>query len=145
VKNPVLTISRSNNAFVFSGYNPGNTAKLLFKMLQGAPLLLGLETKLEKGRSSYIIPTSWNRECRIFVEQNDGIVTCKELKYGHPGISKHFQVGGLKNATLRIYPEDVVTAQMLHAYLNSEYPWKIGDVPVGLGDEKFGKYFTLKM
>lgn len=144
VKNPALTISRSNNAFIFSGYNPSNTVKLRFKMPQGAPLLLGLETKLEKGNSTYIMPTAWNRECRIFVEQNNGIVSCKELHSGQVGIGKRFQVSGLKNALVRIYPQDNVTAQSFNAYLNSEYPWKTGQILFKTGDEKFGKHYVVE-
>jgi len=144
IKNPVLTIARSNNAFIFSGYHPGNTVKLRLKMPQGAPLLLGLETKLEKGNSTYIMPTSWNRECRIFVEQNDGIISYKELHSGQLGIKKRYQVNGLKNATIHIYPEDHVTTQMFHAYLNSNYPWKTGQVSFKSGNEKSGRYFTIE-
>ena len=144
IKNPVLTIARSNNAFIFSGYNPGNTEKLRFKMPQGAPLLLGLETKLEKGNSTYIMPTAWNRECRIFVAQNDGIVACKELHSGQVGITKRFQVTGLKNATVRIFPGDKVTAQMFHAYVNADYPWRSGQVAFKTGDEKSGYCFVVE-
>ncbi|MEI6137621.1 MAG: hypothetical protein WCP85_00065 [Mariniphaga sp.] len=144
VKNPVLTISRSDNAFVFSGYNPGNTVKLRFKMAQGAPLLLGLETKLEKGNSTYVMPTAWNRECRLFITQNDGIVSCKELHSGQLGIKKRFEVTGLKNGTIRVYPQDDVTAQTFHAYVNSDYPWKTGQVQFATGDEKLGKHFVIE-
>lgn len=144
IKSPVLTIARSNNAYIFSGYNPSNTVKLRFKMPQGAPLLLGLETKLENGNSTYIMPTAWNRECRIFVEQNDGIVSCKELHSGQVGITKRFQVRGLKNATIRIYPEDDVVPQTFHAYLNSDYPWKTGQISFKAGNEKLGKYFVVE-
>lgn len=144
VKNPVMTISRSNNAFIFSGYDPGNTAKLRFKMAQGAPLLLGLETKLENGNSTYVMPTAWNRECRIFVEQNEGIVACRELHSGQVGISKRYQVTGLKNATVRIYPIDNVNAQMFHAYMNADYPWRTGQVLFKSGDTKLGKHFVVE-
>lgn len=144
VKNPVLTISRSNNAFIMSGYNPGNTVKLRFKMPQGAPLLTGLETKLEKGNSSYVMSTAWNRECRIFIEQDDGIVTCKELHSGQLGITRRFQVTGLQKATMRIYPENDVTDESFHAYVNADYPWKTGLFPFIQGDEKFGRYFEIE-
>jgi hypothetical protein len=144
LKNPVLTIARSNNAFVFSGYHPNNTVKLRFKMPQGAPLLLGLETKLEKGHSTYVMPTAWSRECRIFVEQNDGIVSCKELHSGQVGVSKRFQVTGLKNATVRIYPSDDVTAPSFRAFANASYPWKTGLVSFQPGDEKLGKHFVVQ-
>jgi hypothetical protein len=144
IKNPALTISRSNNAFIFSGYNPSNTVKLRFKMPQGAPLLLGLETKLQKGNSTYIMPTAWNRECRIFVEQNDGIVSCKELHSGQVGITKRFEISGLKNALVRIFPQVNVTAQYFHAYVNSEYPWKTGQVLFKEGDAKLGRHFVVE-
>ncbi|MFZ4725529.1 MAG: hypothetical protein ACOYMD_08775, partial [Paludibacter sp.] len=148
VKSPVFTISRSNNAFMFSGYNPSNTVKLRLKMLQGAPLFLGMETKLENGNSTYTMPTAWNRECRFFVEQNSGIVSLKELSSGELGISKRFQINGLKNATVRIYPENNITTQQFHAYINVyqkfEYPWFGGDIPFKTGDEKLGKYFVVE-
>ncbi len=144
ITNPVLTIARSNNAFIFSGYNPGNTVRLRFRMPQGAPLLLGFETKLGNGNSTYNMPTAWNRECRIFVEQENGIVSCKELHSGQLGITKRFQATGLKNATLRIYPADHVTAQTFHAYLNSGYPWKTGQVTFRKGTSLPGNYFVIE-
>lgn len=144
VKNPVLTISRSNNAFIFSGYNPNSTITNRFKFPQGAPLLLGLETKLDKGNSVYTLPTSWNRECRIFVEQNDGIVSYKELHSGVKDIDKRFQVTGLKNATVRVYPGDGITKEKFEALVNAGYPWKKGRVEVKEGDEKFGKHFVVE-
>lgn len=144
VKNPVLTISRSNNAFIFSGYNPNSTIQNKFRFPQGAPLLLGLDTKLEKGYSAYTLPTSWNRESRVFVQQNDGIVSLKELHSGEMGISKRFRISGLKNATVRIYAEDNVTAKDFHAYLNANYPWKEGKISFKEGDPKLGKHFVIE-
>lgn len=144
VKNPVLTISRSNNAFIFSGYNPNSTITNHFRFPQGAPLLLGLETKLDKGKSVYKLPTSWNRECRIFVEQNDGIVSYKELHSGVKDIDKRFQVTGLKNATVRVYSGDGITKEKFEALVNAGYPWKKGRVEVKEGDEKFGKHFVVE-
>ncbi|WP_031530316.1 hypothetical protein [Dyadobacter crusticola] len=144
VKNPVLTVSRSNNAFIFSGYNPNSTIRNTFKLPQGAPLLLGLETKLDKGHSAYTLPTSWNRESRVFIEQNDGIVSYKELHSGELGISKRYRVSGLKNATVRIYADDKVTAKDFHAYLNANYPWKEGKITFKEGDSKLGKHFVVE-
>lgn len=141
---PVLTVSRSNNAFIFSGYNPQNTTAVRFKFPQGAPLLLGLETRLDNGHSSYILPPAWNRECRIFAEQQDGMVTCRELHSGQRGITKRFRVSGLKNATVRIYAEDQVTLEAFHAYLNTDYPWKTGQIEFKQGNDKLGKYFVVE-
>jgi hypothetical protein len=144
VKNPALVISRSDNAYVFSGYNPGNTVKLRFRFPQGAPLLCGLETKLENGNSTYVMPTAWNRECRIFVEQKDGIASCNELHSGERGITKRYIASGLNNARVYIYPQGKVTAQTFNAYINSEYPWRKGKVAFKEGNDKMGKYFVVE-
>ena len=144
VKNPVLTVARSNNAFIFSGYNPNSTIVNRFKFPQGAPLLLGLETKLDQGNSVYTLPTGWNRECRIFVDQNDGIVSYKELHSGVKDIDKRFQVSGLKNATVRIYAADNITADNFNVHVNSGYPWKTGKVAAKKGDDKLGNYFIVE-
>ncbi len=148
VKSPVLTLARSNNAFVFSGYNPGSTAKLRLKMPQGAPILSGLETKLENGNSTYTMPTAWNRECRVFVEQKNGIISFKELYSGQLDISRRFQINGLKNATVRIYPDKGISENQFHAYINvykkDEYPWLGGDIPFVKGDKNLGDFYELK-
>ena len=144
IKNPVLTVARSNNAFIFSGYNPNSTVKQRFKFQQGAPLLLGLETKLDKGSSTYTMPTSWNRESRVFVEQQEGIVSFKELHSGQKGVTKRYSVDGLKNATVRIYPEEHVTDQQFRAYVNASYPWKTGQVSFRKGEDQFGKHYVVE-
>ena len=144
VKSPVLTVSRSGNAFIFSGYHPNSTVKNRMKFPQGAPLLLGLETILEKGYSSYTLPTAWNRECRVFVGQEDGMVSFKELHSGEKDILKRYQVSGLKNAAVRVYAEDHVTGDTFHAYVNAGYPWKKGHYSFKEMNDGMGKYFLIE-
>jgi hypothetical protein len=144
VKSPVVTVSRSNNAFIFSGYSPNTTATHVLKFPQGAPLLLGFQTDLNNGHSTYTMPTAWSRECRVFVEQMNGELSYKELHSGQNGITKRFFVGGLKEATVRIYPESHVTQQSINVYLNARYPWKEGKISVARGDENFGYCFEVK-
>jgi hypothetical protein len=144
IKDPVLTINRADNAFIFSGYNPNSTVKQYFKFEQGAPLMLGLETILEDGFSNYTMPTAWHRECRAFITQSSGMISFKELHSGQKGISKRYEVSGLENGTLRIYPSDGVTIEDLNVYLNSRYPWTIGKtnfIEVKKGAER---YFEIK-
>ena len=144
VKSPVITISRSNNAFIFSGYSPNTTVEHHFKFPQGAPLLLGFTTTLNKSNSTYWMPTAWSRESRIFIDQQAGMVSLKELHSGEKGIKKRFQVSGLQNATVRIYAEEDVTEKTINVYVNSRYPWKTGKVPVKTGDPKLGKHFVVE-
>lgn len=144
IKSPVITISRSNNAFIFSGYSPNTTVTHHFRFPQGAPLLLGFETEMVNGNSTYKMPTAWSRESRIFVDQLKGTVSYHELHSGQKGIKKRFQVGGLENAAVRIYAEDHVTAESIRVYVNSRYPWRTGQVEVSEGDPKLGKHFVLE-
>ncbi len=144
IKSPVMTVSRSNNAFIFSGYNPNSTVRNVLKFPQGAPLLLGFEAILEEGHSTYTLPTAWSRESRVFVEQAEGIVSYKEMHSGQKGISKRYFVGGLKNATVRIYPEAGVSNDAVNVYLNAAYPWKKGKIDFVKGDDQFGRCIEVR-
>jgi hypothetical protein len=143
-KNPVLTIARSDNGFFFSGFMPDMTVKQYLKFPQGAPILTGYETRLHKGAAGYSLPTAWHRECRVFIEQEDGIVSCKEIYSGDKDITRRIKISGLKNAIARIYPGEHVPAEKFHAYRNAAYPWKTGKQDFAKGDPKYGDYFEIK-
>jgi hypothetical protein len=51
------------------------------------------------------MPKSWNKECRVFVEQEDGIVACREMAPVEFNVKRKIGITGLRNATVRIYPE----------------------------------------
>jgi hypothetical protein len=99
---------------------------------------------MEKGFSTYSLPTAWNRECRIFVEQNDGIISCKDVYSGDKDISRRLDIEGLNNATIRIYPDENITARQLKAYLNTTYPWKTGSITFKEGDKKYGNHYVVE-
>jgi len=80
-----------------------------FRFPQGAPVFTGHETLLEEGRATYRLPRAWNEECRIFVGQDDGIVSCWEIPPVEFGVKRKIGVNGLKNAKLRVYPYGDVT------------------------------------
>ncbi|WP_206077608.1 hypothetical protein [Pontibacter sp. SGAir0037] len=144
VKSPVLGISRSKNGYFFSGYVPNTSVKHRFKFPQGAPVLNGYDTRLENGYATYSFPTAWSREARVFVEQNDGIVSCKEMHSGELGITRRLQIAGLKNATVRVYPNDGITKEQIHFYLNTTYPWKTGKISFENGEEQYGENYIVR-
>ncbi|RAJ91101.1 hypothetical protein LX87_05318 [Larkinella arboricola] len=144
VKNPVLTISKSSNGYFFSGYYPNTTLTHRFKLPQGAPLLTGYETELANGYSVYNLPKAWHRESRFFVEQADGIVSCQEMTSGVQHMKRCVRLTGLKNATVRIYPDEGVTAEGLNVYTNVNYPWKKGKTAFKPGDPKLGKHYVIE-
>ena len=92
----------------------------------------------------YSLPTSWNRESRVFVEQNEGIVSLKELHSGEMGITKRYRISGLQNATVRIYPHEDIAPEQFNAYLNANYPWREGRITFKPGDPKFGKHYVVE-
>lgn len=133
VKNPVIMLHRKENAFYFSGYVPDTTVKIKMKFPFGAPLLIGSETKIQSGYSIYSMPRAWHFECSVFVDQReDTIISCKESISVSFQIRRRIQVSGLKNSTVRIFPEkgfeDKTLLLVNSAYpLNSEYPYLVGD------------------
>lgn len=144
IQNPVLSISRSNNAFFFSGYVPNTTVKHKFRLPQGIPVFNGCDADVVKGQGLYSFPLSWNKECRFFVEQEGGVVSCREMISGELGITRRLQLTGLKNAVVRIYPEDHISDEQLNVYLNAAYPWKKGKIPFTKGEPAFGKSYKVE-
>ena len=105
-RNPLILVARSNNGFYFSGYSPSTAVKLRFRFPHGAPILLGHESWLESGHTTYSMPRAWHRECRVFVDQaEDGELACREATPEEIGIRRRMLVTGLKQATVHFYPE----------------------------------------
>jgi hypothetical protein len=103
-RNPVTVISRHDNGYIFSGYVPDQTVEQLFRFPLGAPVLTGMETELKDEYASYRLPRGWSRECRIFVEQRDGLLACKEMAPVEINIKRKINITGLKDATVRVFP-----------------------------------------
>ena len=95
-----------NNAFMFSVFSPSTTVKTKMKFPYGAPILDAYDAVLEDGYSVYNFPKAEHRECRVFVEQNDGIVGCCEVAPVSVEYRRRIKVTGLKNATVRFLAEE---------------------------------------
>ena len=144
IKSPVLSIGRSDNAWFFSGYVPNTTVSQRFRMSQGAPLFTGYETVLRDGFSVYNLPTAWHKECRIFITQQNGMVSCREGLADTKGIRRRLHLTGLQKATVTIYPEDSISQNELVVYLNSAYPWKEGKITAVQDRTAQDNCFTVK-
>ncbi|MDZ4198825.1 MAG: hypothetical protein U1E27_06005 [Kiritimatiellia bacterium] len=126
-REPLSVIARHANGFFFSGYVPDTTATFHLRLPQGAPLLVGYETRLENGRATYSMPRAWHRECRVFVDGQDaGEISCVENHSGEMGVSRRLRVMGLRNATLRFYPE-TGSAHKVRMLLHPAAPFIVGD------------------
>ncbi len=134
-KSPVLTLHKHNNAFVFSMFVDSTTVETKMKLPYGAPVLDAYDTRIENGYATYRFPKAERKECRVFVEQNDGIVSCKEAVPGSVFFRRRIRITGLKNATVRFFPE---------AYCKDNIDIKVNAHPVyNMVGEKFdGEYKT---
>jgi len=120
-------MARHANGFFLSGYNPDNTVIQHLRLPQGAPVMVGMATRLLGGRATYTMPPAWHRECRVFIEQaGEGLVSCHEQHSGDINTRRRLIVRGLDAATVRFYPEcgNVEKVAMLR---NPAYPYLVGD------------------
>ncbi len=126
-KTPMTCIARHTNGFFFSGFCPDTTTALQLRLPQGAPLLLGLETRLVEGRARYTMPKAWHHECRVFVDgQRAGRLACSEVHSGMVGVTRRMLVTGLQDATIRFYPEPGTEADV-RVLANGTQPYLGGD------------------
>ena len=115
-KLPLIMMHRSNNADIFSVYAPDLTVETLLKCPLGAPVLLGYEVELREGKAVYHFPKAEHGECRVYVEQKEGIVGVKEMAPVSMKYRRRIEVSGLKNATLRFFGEKYCEDQVNAAW-----------------------------
>lgn len=104
-KSPVMSMVSKDNGYIISAYNPDltNTVKLKFPL--GAPILTGTDCEIIDGYSVYRFPRSLHKECRVFVKQEDGVVSLNEIAPVSTVYHRAVQIRGLKDATVIVFPE----------------------------------------
>lgn len=124
-RRPVIALHRNTNGWFFSGYTPDTTVEVSLRTPFGTPLLLGLETWVREGASSYRMPRGWRAECRVFVEQADGWLRHIEELPGQIGVTRRMWVHGLAEAIVRFFPPTGSGPTTL--FLNPHWPFIAGD------------------
>ena len=143
-KTPVFTVHRHDHGYFFSSYSKDCTSELQLKFPLGAPLLIGYETILHDGFSTYRLPRAEHRECRVFVEQKSGKVSCKEIPPISYQIRRRIEVEGLQEAVVRFFPEDYC-GEDIQVLLNSSYPYFVGDSLEGQWKQEGGhRYYEMR-
>jgi hypothetical protein len=105
IKPPTIAISRFENAHFISAYSANTTTDTWLRTPLGAPIFLGCEAELKDGFASYRFARSEHRECRVFVEQQSGIISCREQAPGNNYYRRAIIIKGLKDATVRLFSE----------------------------------------
>lgn len=143
---PCITISRHDNAFMFAVCAKDTTTVAKIKMPLGAPIPIGRETALSAdGFGEYHFSKAEFWECRIFVEQAGGVISCHDMSVGSFFRERKIKLLGLENATVRFYApkrcdkniEAVYNSDDVHAVISESFDGKyISD--------KNGTYFEAK-
>ena len=71
----------------------------------GAPILLGYDVEMKDGAALYRFPRFVHGECRVYVEQESGLVSVKERPPVSAKYRRRVQVTGLQNAIVRFFGE----------------------------------------
>jgi len=104
-KPPTMAVSRYDNALFFSVYNANTTTDTKFRFPLGAPILCGAEAEINDGSSSYRFSRGEHRECRIFVNQKEGVISCREAAPVNARFRRAIKIRGLKDATVYLLSE----------------------------------------
>ena len=143
---PVITISRHDNAYMLAACARDTTVVTKIKMPLGAPIFMGRETVIDKdGFGVHHFSRAEFLECRIFVEQNGGVVSCHDMATDSFFRCRKIKVTGLENATIRFFAprycenniEAMLNSDDTFALVSEEYEKKY------VTDEN-GTYFEAK-
>ena len=104
-KPPTMAIARKDGALFLSAYNCNTTTLAKFRFPLGAPIFCGAEAEILNGCSGYRFSRGEHRECRVFVEQESGVVSCREAPPKSTRYRRAIRIAGLKNATVRLFSE----------------------------------------
>lgn len=106
-RNPVLAVSRHANAMWFSGYAKNSTVQwnLNFPQAGGVPVMVQCDVTIKDDKAVYHMPRAWRRECRVLVEQKQGVVSCTEHHAESIKFKRRLWVNGLEDATVTFLPE----------------------------------------
>lgn len=140
-KLPVWNMSRSNNGNFFSVYNPDTTTDTFIKFPLGAPVLLGCETEIVNGFAKFRFSRCEHKECRIFVQQPNGVLTAREETPVSFKYRRRIRVSGLNNATVYYFPEKYCDEYIAVTDIHPDFTPKLLDGWVPIHDDVFGAGF----
>lgn len=104
-KPPTLALIRRNGGLVLSAYNPNTTTEISLAFPDGAPILCGMEARISDNKSVYTFTRSEHRECRVFVKQNDGVISCREAPPVNTRFRRAIRIRGLDDAGVILHSE----------------------------------------
>ena len=143
-KAPVVMLARSDNALMLSTFSDDTTVKLRLRTPLGVPLFIGWSALFQHGEVEYAFPKSTHLEGRVFVEQESGCVSVREVMPRSMQVRRRVSVSGLQDATVRFFFEDYCKDSGT-AVLNALfYYWITGDEHNGhFVTDNYGTYYEM--
>lgn len=139
VKPPTMAVSRHDRALFFSVYNADTTTDTHFLFPLGAPILVGCEAEMKDGHSTYRFARGEHRECRVFVGQENGVISCREAPPVNVRYRRAVKIAGLRDATVCLFPEEGCEAAVSVAE-NTDVTPKYDPRFAVVHDEVYGTY-----
>jgi hypothetical protein len=141
---PVVAVSRHDGGLWLSGFMPDTTVGLQLATEDGVPVPVGCDVELGAGRGTFRFPIAWRHECRVLIEQQDGVVQCREGVSVAMGIARRLNLSGLKDATVRFLPEAGTEAKVTFQS-DPKYPYLRGPFATPVAEERFvGRCLTVR-
>ncbi|MEE0946958.1 MAG: hypothetical protein U0M42_09070 [Acutalibacteraceae bacterium] len=104
-KTTTMTIANDDNALFFSLYNQTTALDMYLKFPLGVPVFIGSDAIIENGVGKYHFSRCEHLECRVFVKQENGIVSLREGPACNRKYRRRIRISGLENATVYFFPE----------------------------------------
>ncbi len=102
---PRTTISRHDNAFIYTVFAIDSSADMYVNTPLGAPIPTEMSTRIKDGDALWRPDRCMHRECRCFIKQpEESVVSCKIQFPAYPGYTGRRHYSGLKNAEVRFFP-----------------------------------------
>ena len=140
-KPPTMALSRSDNALFWSVYNVNTTTDARLRLPLGAPILCGGETVLRDGHSTYRFGRGEHHECRVLVDQREGVLSCRELPPVNARFRRVIRIQGLSDATLTLFGEKGCE-WAAYASIPGAPPRLLTNTPIH--DERHGDYLRVE-
>jgi hypothetical protein len=99
-----MLLSRHANAWYLSGYAEAPVGSVRLRFPAGAPIFHATYARLEDGASLYPLARAMHHECRVFVDQERGVIGCdpRARDPGHQTLM--LRLTGLEDATVTFLP-----------------------------------------
>jgi hypothetical protein len=105
-KDTLMLFSRHDNAWYLNGYAASPAGDVKIRFPDGAPIFHTTYTRLKNGASTYPLSRVMRYECRVFVQQGEGVIGCDPRARDENHKELTLRLTGLKDAVVVFHPPE---------------------------------------